>query len=56
MKKFFKIVSYAVLIIMVVLAVLVFDGKVSIDLNKTLMLILTVIWFVVTPVWMLEKK
>lgn len=56
MRNILKIVSYIVLAVMVVLAVLVFNGNISVDLNKTLLLILTVIWFVATPFWMLSTE
>jgi len=51
-----KIISYASLAGMVILPVLVFQDTISIDMNKTLFLVLTITWFVTAPVWMLRKE
>lgn len=54
MKKLSKIVSYLVLALMLVSSCLVFSGVMSVDANKTYMLLLTILWFISAPVWMLD--
>lgn len=56
MKNIIKIISYLTLTVMTLLAVLVLAGQISMDTNKIYMLILSVVWFVTAPVWILEKK
>ena len=51
-----KVVSYTSLLVMVILPILVFAGTITIELNKTLFLILTITWFVSAPVWMLKRR
>lgn len=46
--------SISVLILLVV--ILSFLGKIEVDNMKTLMLIGTILWFAATPFWMKEEK
>lgn len=52
MKKFLMIISFISLGMTIVPAFLVFAQKMSMDQNKTLMLMGTVGWFVTAPFWM----
>lgn len=55
MKNIIKSLSYLSLIIMTILAALVLAGKLAIESNKVYLLILSIIWFVTAPMWILEK-
>lgn len=52
MKTFLKILSYTGLALTLLPAFLVFQGLISLELNKTLMLIGTICWFLTAPSWM----
>lgn len=52
MKSLIKIVSYIGLALTIVPSILVFTGNSTLESNKLLMLIGTVIWFISAPSWM----
>ena len=52
MKKILMGVSFLVLALMLVSALLCAGNRISADLNRLFLLIGTVAWFVVTPFWM----
>jgi len=56
MKTLLIPVSAICLLLNIVPAFLVFLGIITLDLNKTLMLIGTVGWFLTAPYWMNQKK
>jgi high-affinity Fe2+/Pb2+ permease len=49
-------ISIVGLILTILPAFLVFANKIDLQLNKTLMLIGTILWFIAAPIWMREKK
>ena len=56
MIQLLKYFSYAILVALVIVSVMVFTGSISIEANKTITLILTVLWFVSAPFWMMAPK
>lgn len=52
MKLLIKFISYVGLGLTLIPAFLVFTGNISLDSNKIIMFIGTVIWFVSAPSWM----
>ena len=52
MKLLIKFISYVGLGLTLIPAYLVFTGDISLDSNKIIMFIGTVIWFVSAPSWM----
>jgi len=55
MKILLKILSFIGLIMTLVPSFLVFNGTISLDMNKWLMLLGTILWFVTAPLWMNKK-
>lgn len=47
-----QIVSYLMLVGVVLAPILFFAGAISLDRAKLLMLIVTIGWFIATPLWM----
>lgn len=56
MKNLLILISICSLLLTLIPAFLVFVGILSLDTNKTLMLIGTVGWFVTAPTWMNKKS
>lgn len=56
MRLFLQGVSLLALAFAVVPSVLFLGGSVELDEAKSLMLISTIVWFVVTPLWMSGKE
>ena len=56
MKKVTEIISFLSLLLIVLAPVLFYCGKISLELNKTLMLIATVAWFASSLCWMGREK
>lgn len=56
MKNLLIIISILSLVITIVPSFLVFAGMMTLEMNKTLMLIGTVGWFVTAPSWMNKKE
>lgn len=56
MKPIIKIISLLGLVLTLIPSFLVFYGITSLDNNKLLMLLGTIIWFVTAPSWMNEKS
>jgi hypothetical protein len=52
MKTILKILSALGLIMTLVPSFLVFNGFMTLDMNKWLMLLGTILWFVTAPFWM----
>jgi len=52
MKTILKILSALGLIMTLVPSFLVFSGVITLDMNKWLMLLGTILWFVTAPFWM----
>lgn len=52
MKAIVKIISYAALGLTIIPSFFVFFGDTTLDTNKMLMLIGTIVWFILAPVWM----
>jgi len=55
MKTVLSLISYAALALLTVPSILYLAGSLSLDSMKLLMLIATVLWYVVTPLWMDRK-
>jgi len=55
MKAFLKILSAIGLILTLAPSFMVFSGTISLDMDKWLMLIGTIIWFFTAPFWMNKK-
>lgn len=55
-KQLSKFVSWAALVLLIVPALLFLTGKMSLEQVKTDMLIVTVVWFIVAPVWLWNGK
>jgi hypothetical protein len=55
MKTILKIVSVAGLILTVVPSFMVFSESITLDMNKWLMLLGTILWFGTAPFWMNKK-
>ena len=56
MKILLSLVSYASLALLTLPAFFFLSGSLSLDTVKLLMLIATILWYVVTPLWMDQKK
>ena len=56
MKKAAQIISYLCLALTLVPSFLVFMGYISLDMNKNLMLVGTIGWFVTAPFWMNKNE
>ena len=52
MRPILQILSLAALLLTVLPSVLFFAGKLELDAVKQWMLLATLLWFVVTPLWM----
>ena len=55
MKLILKILSVIGLILTLVPSFMVFTGTITLDTNKWLMLIGTIVWFTTAPFWMNKK-
>lgn len=55
MKSILKIFSAIGLILTVIPSFMVFSGAISLDINKWLMLLGTILWFSTAPFWMNKK-
>lgn len=55
MKTILSIISYAALALLTVPSILYLADSLSLERMKLLMLLATVLWFVVTPLWMDRK-
>lgn len=55
MKKIMEVISYMALVLIVVAPALFYAEKITLQLNKTLMLIATVVWFASALCWMGRK-
>ena len=56
MKNLLVIISILSLVITIVPSFLVFAGMMTLEMNKTLMLVGTIGWFVTAPSWMNKKE
>jgi len=56
MKKIAEIISYIALAVLVGAPVLFYSEKITLEKNKLLMLIATIIWFVSAIYWMGKDK
>ncbi len=56
MKNLFVIISILSLVITIVPSFLVFADVITLEMNKTLMLVGTIGWFVTAPSWMNKKE
>jgi len=56
MKILLMFVSICSLMLTLIPAILVFNGLITLDMNKTLMLIGTIGWFITAPYWMNKEK
>jgi hypothetical protein len=56
MKNLLVVISILSLFITIVPSFLVFAGVMTLEMNKTLMLIGTIAWFVTAPSWMNKKE
>ena len=56
MKKIAEIISYLALVLVVVAPSLFYAEKITLQTNKTLMLIATVVWFASALCWMGREK
>jgi len=56
MRRALQIASWLALAATVVPSVLFLSGKMELDAVKWTMLIATIVWFVVTPMWMGRKN
>ena len=55
MKSLLKIVSLIGLLATIIPSFLVFGGVITLDSNKVLMMIGTLLWFISAPFWMNKK-
>ncbi len=55
MRSILKVISLVALIITIVPSVLVFTGTISLENNKLLMILGTLLWFASAPFWMNKK-
>ncbi|MBO8130033.1 MAG: hypothetical protein H0Z29_00785 [Candidatus Marinimicrobia bacterium] len=51
-----KILSFAGLILTVIPSFFVFAGIISLEVNKNLMIIGTILWFATSPFWINKEK
>lgn len=56
MKKLLVIISILSLLMTIIPSFLVFAGLMTLEMNKTLMLIGTIGWFITAPSWMNKKE
>jgi hypothetical protein len=56
MKNLLVIISILSLLMTIIPSFLVFAGLMTLDMNKTLMLIGTIGWFITAPSWMNKKE
>lgn len=56
MKNLIIIISIISLLLTIIPAFLVFAGMITLEMNKTLMLIGTLGWFITAPLWMNKKE
>ena len=56
MKRIIEILSWLSLVLIVVAPTLFYEGRFSLEQNKTLMLIATVTWFASALCWMGREK
>lgn len=56
MKKIAEVISYLSLILIVGVPLLFYAGKITLELNKTLLMVATVIWFASALCWMGREK
>ena len=56
MKILLIFVSICSLLLTIIPAILVFNGVMTLDMDKSLMLIGTVGWFITAPYWMNKEK
>ena len=56
MKNLLVIISILSLAITIIPSFLVFAGMMTLEMNKTLMLIGTIGWFITAPSWMNKKE
>ena len=55
MRKLLQLISFVALVLTVVPSVLYLAAKIDLDQTKWSMLVATIVWFVVTPLWMGQK-
>lgn len=56
MKKITEIFSYLALVLIVVAPSLFYAEKITLQMNKTLMLVATIVWFASALCWMGREK
>ena len=56
MKRIVQVISWLALAVTILPSVVFLSGKVDLDHVKVAMLVATVVWFVVTPLWMGRKE
>ena len=56
MKSLFRILSYIGLGLTLIPSFLVFAGEITLDSNKLIMLMGTVLWFITSPSWMNKNE
>jgi len=56
MKKITEIISYLALVLVVVAPLLFYAEKITLQMNKTLMLVATVAWFASALCWIGREK
>jgi len=56
MKSLIKLISYFGLALTIIPAFLVFNGKITLEFSKWLMLIGTIVWFLSAPTWMNKNE
>lgn len=56
MKILLVFLSICSLLLTIIPSIMVFNGLMTLDMNKTLMLIGTVGWFITAPYWLNKEK
>jgi hypothetical protein len=56
MKKILETISYLSLVLIVAVPVLFYAEKITLEMNKTLMIVATAIWFASALCWMGREK
>lgn len=56
MKIVAEIISYLSLVLLVLAPILFYVGKITLEMNKTLLIIATVVWFASALCWMGREK
>ncbi|MCF7818842.1 MAG: hypothetical protein K9M54_13275 [Kiritimatiellales bacterium] len=56
MRKLMETISYLSLVAIVVIPSLFYAEKISLDMNKTLLIVATVVWFASALCWMGREK